>query len=266
MVDTIRTESQLQTLLADNNSRDLSEQDIRDFLVSADLKNLVTKTANYTADADDSVILLNGFGATVQITLPSAVGINGKKYILKCIDKTNACTIATNGAQTIDGAASYTFGAEDDSIVIESDNANWHIIASDLVTVTAKIANNAVTNAWIAYDGEQLFSDATEQTVVSVAFTLTSAADVLVTAKGTCTITNKVRNCQAKLYIGATEIDFTPVYMTANNDMLLVVCQGSSLALAAGSYTAYFKVAMIAGSTYDSNLKYNRIHVTAFYK
>jgi len=34
MADTVRTLAQLQTLLADNNSKDISEQDLRDFLVS----------------------------------------------------------------------------------------------------------------------------------------------------------------------------------------------------------------------------------------
>lgn len=138
MADTRRDLSVLQTILATNYNRNITAQGLRDFLVSAELKNLVTKTANYVVDADDQVVLLDGSSATVEATLPTAVGILGKMYVLKCIDKTNACTVATNGSETIEGAAGYTFGSVNDSIRVVSNNANWYILASDLTAIFNK--------------------------------------------------------------------------------------------------------------------------------
>jgi len=128
MADTRRDLSALQALIADNIAGDASAQDARDWLMSCELKNLVTKTGNYTADADDQTILLDGSSATIAITLPTAVGILGKRYTLKCIDKTNACTIETNAAETIDGGANFTFATVKDCIILVSDNTNWQII------------------------------------------------------------------------------------------------------------------------------------------
>ena len=128
MADTARALSVLQTLLADNSEKNVSPQDLRDFLVSTELRQLVTKTANYTADADDQTILLDGTSSTVAITLPTAAGITGKRYTLKCINLDNACSIATDGGETIDGAASYSFTTVQDCIEIVSDDTNWQII------------------------------------------------------------------------------------------------------------------------------------------
>ena len=152
MADTRRDLSALQILLANNTSKSISAQDLRDFLVSTELKNIVTKVTSYTADADDQTILLDGTAAIVPVTLPTAVGILGKKNALKCIDKTNACTVVTNGAETIDGGANYTFANANDSILLASDNSNWQIIASDLAVVTAKIMDANVTHAKLATD------------------------------------------------------------------------------------------------------------------
>ena len=85
MADTERTLSALQTLLANNISGAISAQDLRDFLVSAMLKNVATKTANYTVDADDHLIVIDTGDDNVTITLPTAVGIEGKEYYFKTI-------------------------------------------------------------------------------------------------------------------------------------------------------------------------------------
>jgi len=128
MSDTRRDLSTLQTIFADNTARNINAQDSRDFLVTAELKNLVIKTSDYTSDADDQIIVLDGTGATVVITLPTASGILAKKYWLKCINKDNACTIEPDGAETIDGAANYTFATVQDCIEIVSDGTNWIIL------------------------------------------------------------------------------------------------------------------------------------------
>ena len=95
---------------------------------SADSTNLVTKTANYTAVASDNAIMADGSSNTVTITLPTAVGISGKEYAIKCIDDTYTVDIATNASEEIDEDSSNFELFKDESITIKSDGANWWII------------------------------------------------------------------------------------------------------------------------------------------
>lgn len=93
--------------------------------------NIVTKTASYTATSNDNTILANAQTGAVTITLPTAVGSNGKLYTVKKIDATaNAVTISTTSSQTIDGASSYTINTTYSGVNLQSDNANWWIIAN----------------------------------------------------------------------------------------------------------------------------------------
>jgi hypothetical protein len=88
--------------------------------------NLVAKTADYTATASDSVITADGSSSTVTITLPTAVGITGREYRIKCIDDTNAVKVNTTSSQTIDGAVEQVLSRWD-MIVVISDGTNWII-------------------------------------------------------------------------------------------------------------------------------------------
>jgi trimeric autotransporter adhesin len=93
--------------------------------------NIVTKTSNYTATANDNTILANTQAGAVTITLPTAVGISGKLYTIKKIDSTaNVVTVNTTSSQTIDGSTSYTMNTAYSGVNIQSDNANWWIIAN----------------------------------------------------------------------------------------------------------------------------------------
>lgn len=81
----------------------------------------VAKTANYTAtDADYTIdCTANSF----TITLPTAVGIQGRIYIIKNTGA-GTITLATTSSQTIDGASPGTVAAGT-VIVLQSTNANW---------------------------------------------------------------------------------------------------------------------------------------------
>lgn len=90
---------------------------------------ITTKTAAYTLLITDSVILANATSAAFTLTLPSAVGIEGRQYTLKKIDSSaNAVTVDANGTQTIDGALTFSLATQYQSITIVSDGANWMII------------------------------------------------------------------------------------------------------------------------------------------
>jgi hypothetical protein len=94
--------------------------------------SVTTKTANATVAAIDFTILCNNTTGPITITLPSAVGVGGRMYIIK---KTSAAgnnvTVVCNGAQTIDGNATYSLVTQYSSIMIQSDGVNWGIIAQN---------------------------------------------------------------------------------------------------------------------------------------
>ncbi len=92
-------------------------------------KTTTTTTASLTLTATHYVVLASGASTTVAITLPTAVGITGREYIIKCTDFTNNVTVETNGAQTIDGDSNFAFSAQYESLKIISDGANWFILS-----------------------------------------------------------------------------------------------------------------------------------------
>ncbi len=92
---------------------------------------LTTKTGAYTATVADHIIIGNAATAAFTITLPTAIGIAGRQYIVKKTDATaNAVTVATTGGQTIDGATTVTVSIQWQTKTFVSDGANWLIISN----------------------------------------------------------------------------------------------------------------------------------------
>lgn len=91
----------------------------------------VTKTASYAAAINDQIILADSTSNTVTITLPTAVGLFGRRYTVKDWkgkSATNNITIGTTAAQTIDGAATKVMNVNYQSYTVVSDGANWAVI------------------------------------------------------------------------------------------------------------------------------------------
>jgi len=88
---------------------------------------ILTKTGNYTLSAGDEVILLDATSNTVTATLPTAVGISGTVFIIKCINDTYACNIDTTSSQTIDGNLTLTL-SNMESVTLISNGANYYIL------------------------------------------------------------------------------------------------------------------------------------------
>jgi len=95
--------------------------------------NLVAKTTTYTATAEDYTITVNVNSGSFNLTLPTAIGCNGRIYIIKRIDASgNLPTVVTTSSQTIDGGTTYTgLSAQWKYIQVQSDGANWVIIANN---------------------------------------------------------------------------------------------------------------------------------------
>jgi hypothetical protein len=96
--------------------------------IKGGLHGVSTKTADYTLDAQDDVLLLDTTGGAFTVTLPSAVGNLEAEYTIKHATGTPFASVAASGSETIDGAASYTFSAQYESIQIATDGSNWQIM------------------------------------------------------------------------------------------------------------------------------------------
>jgi len=101
---------------------------VRDKIEAMSLVTFATKTADYTLDPADSVILVNAASGNVTITFPAAAGATGKAYTIKRIDSSsNTVTLDPNASETIDGNTTIIFGSQWDSLSVFSDGSNWII-------------------------------------------------------------------------------------------------------------------------------------------
>ena len=94
----------------------------------------ITETAiDYTVLETDEIIVVTADNKTV--TLPPAADVEGKIFTIKVnAAHTDGVTIAADGSETIDGAASVTSGAQYDYVTVVSDGTEWFIIASLITT------------------------------------------------------------------------------------------------------------------------------------
>lgn len=85
--------------------------------------SVVSKSATYTATGADTVILCTG---TFTLTLPTAVGHSGVKYVKNV--STGTITVDCFGAETIDGGATAELTSQYESISLVSDGGNWYVL------------------------------------------------------------------------------------------------------------------------------------------
>ena len=86
-------------------------------------------TSNHTATAGDHTIFVNATSGNITVALPTAANIMGRQYVIKRVDSSvNSVTIDPDGSETIEGASTMTLVGQR-SIVIQSDNSNWWIMA-----------------------------------------------------------------------------------------------------------------------------------------
>lgn len=89
------------------------------------------KSGNYILTSDDEIIKFDATGAARNGSLPTAVGAQGKVYIIVKIDSSaNIVYVNPNGAETISGGTSYHLVNENESVTIVSDNSNWIVIGA----------------------------------------------------------------------------------------------------------------------------------------
>lgn len=91
---------------------------------------VASKTTTYTATTSDDLILADTSGGAWTLTLPTAVGNDGKRFWIKYTDNNiqYALTVDGNGTETIEGALTTTLNTEGEVLHIASDGANWRIV------------------------------------------------------------------------------------------------------------------------------------------
>lgn len=92
------------------------------------LEDVVSITNNYTVVAGDNTILADATSNSIDITLPTAVGITGRRFAIKATNVDNLVTLKTTSSQTIDGITTQTFLLNQSRTVI-SDGANWQQVS-----------------------------------------------------------------------------------------------------------------------------------------
>lgn len=99
------------------------------WLNSAIQTQLTTLTATTTVTFSHTIVWCDATSGAITMNLPTASTSTGVIYMFKKIDTSaNAVTIDPNGAETIDGAATYVLREQDDSVLIQSNGTVWRIL------------------------------------------------------------------------------------------------------------------------------------------
>lgn len=92
-------------------------------------RNIQSKSANYTVVNTDSVLLGDATGGAFTFTLPTVSGNSGLVLDLKKIDSSaNAITVDGSGAETIDGAATFSLTVQWQNLTIIAQSSGWLIL------------------------------------------------------------------------------------------------------------------------------------------
>lgn len=84
-----------------------------------------TGPTSYSAAIGD-LVLVDVSSGLVTVDLPTAVGNTDREIWVKLVSAaTNNCVVDPSGAETIDGAATFTLDTDYEWIVVRSDGANW---------------------------------------------------------------------------------------------------------------------------------------------
>jgi len=97
--------------------------------IAAFTTSLAAKSGDYILTGTDNIVTVDTSGGAVTITLPTAVGITGRHYIIKKISNDGQNLIVEgDGVETIDGLQQRVIISQWVTIEVVSDGSNWIII------------------------------------------------------------------------------------------------------------------------------------------
>ncbi len=93
------------------------------------ITSVTSIVADYTVLDTDGTIYADATSGPITVTMPTAVGIAGRNYIIKKTDTSkNKVTIEGNGTETINLELKQELLFEGDAPQLFSDGADWHFI------------------------------------------------------------------------------------------------------------------------------------------
>jgi hypothetical protein len=108
---------------------DLVQKNFKYLIDNALVGAVVNKTTTYTLTTTDDTVLCDPTSAAFTVTLPTAVGVAGKRYTIKKIaSSNNAVTVGTTSSQTIDGSTTFVIRDINQPLNVISDGSNWRIL------------------------------------------------------------------------------------------------------------------------------------------
>jgi len=146
MVDTKRSLSSLQTLLANNTAGDITPQHVRDFLLSAMLLDSLEVSITTTATATlGAMHVCSGTSADYTVTLPTAVGNAGKFMSFRMSNAlSKLVTLDANGAETINDSLTRIMH-DGESATLISDGVQWLKTGGVSIPMEAVATGNTAT-------------------------------------------------------------------------------------------------------------------------
>ncbi len=132
-----------------------------------------SKTANYTATGDETVIPCSCSVSSFTVTLPAASTMTGKqlKIIRTDSDLTRAVTIDANSSETINGATTTTLNTQYECITIACDGSNWHIINRTFPTARASYTPASTQGFGTVSSGEFFYERYGAGIIINARFT-----------------------------------------------------------------------------------------------
>lgn len=91
---------------------------------------ILSVSSNYVVTATDYSIFMNAAAGNRTVTLPAASSVPRRIYEVKKLDATvNLVTVIPNGADTIDGAATFPMSDQWQAVTVQSNGVNgWYIL------------------------------------------------------------------------------------------------------------------------------------------
>jgi hypothetical protein len=91
--------------------------------------NTATKTTTYSILTSDYTIICDATSAPFNVTLPDAIANIYQIFVIKKINSiVNNVTVNTTSSQTIDGSLTYVLTTQYQSVIVQSNGANWDVI------------------------------------------------------------------------------------------------------------------------------------------
>lgn len=120
----------------------------------------VGKTSTYSISDDDYFVNCSG---TFTVTLPTAVSVAGKIYVIKN-SGSGTVTIDTTSSQTIDGSLSKSL-TQNQSVSVESDGSNWLIFVDTSISGTQSGSVDIITSS---FSGINITTGTTNSTIDTI--------------------------------------------------------------------------------------------------